>query len=416
MSSKQHSGGICVKCGTCRAVCPVFSITGLEPLTARGKIALSEAIAEGKLKPDSELDKTFDLCIACGACAGVCPSSVDTLAVILKYRSDRFRHGTFEKSILSRANDPKKFTTLMKLGRASSALLFKRISKESGLRRRFPLPLIDADRILPPLADKFFLETRSGTIKGLNPSGPRTSFFVGCLNNYVYPDAAEETLRLLIQNSSEVSVHSEQGCCGLISLTAGDRKGAQSSALRNLMLFAGDNPPDALVTACPSCATTIIDRWPDLLKDHADATQVVTALAGRVLDLPQFLQIYQIEKEKDKPATAPIKIAYHDGCHARYGLKMIDEPRDALRRLPEFELVDQENPESCCGFGGTFNVKHPDYSTRLLQEKIASVVAAGADAIVTPCPGCRLWLTEGAARFAPGLKVYHIAQILAPQR
>ncbi|MCK5203972.1 MAG: (Fe-S)-binding protein, partial [Desulfobacterales bacterium] len=77
MFKRDDINGVCVKCGSCRAVCPVFGITGTEQLTARGKIALTEAIAGGELTPDQKIDDIFDLCIVCGACAGVCPSGVD---------------------------------------------------------------------------------------------------------------------------------------------------------------------------------------------------------------------------------------------------------------------------------------------------------------------------------------------------
>lgn len=63
------------------------------------------------------------------------------------------------------------------------------------------------------------------------------------------------------------------------------------------------------------------------------------------------------------------KVTYHDSCSAlrEYGIK--EEPRKLLRMLKGLELIEMNEPDTCCGFGGTFAVKHTAISTALVEKK-----------------------------------------------
>jgi glycolate oxidase iron-sulfur subunit len=51
-------------------------------------------------------------------------------------------------------------------------------------------------------------------------------------------------------------------------------------------------------------------------------------------------------------------------------------------------------------------------SQTLLQEKMQSVGATQAQAVVAPNPGCMLQLRYGAQRYGPGVQVYHLMDLL----
>jgi len=51
-------------------------------------------------------------------------------------------------------------------------------------------------------------------------------------------------------------------------------------------------------------------------------------------------------------------------------------------------------------------------SQHLLKEKMQSVAATGAEAIVAPNPGCMLQLAYGARRYGPHVKIYHLMDLL----
>jgi L-lactate dehydrogenase complex protein LldE len=69
--------------------------------------------------------------------------------------------------------------------------------------------------------------------------------------------------------------------------------------------------------------------------------------------------------------------------------------------------------DHCCGFGGSFAVKFPEVSNAILGQKLANAQAGGAQVVVANDAGCILHMRGGAERAAPGLKVMHLAEILA---
>ena len=71
-----------------------------------------------------------------------------------------------------------------------------------------------------------------------------------------------------------------------------------------------------------------------------------------------------------------------------------------------------KDSDVCCGSAGIYNLTHPDLSVQLLDEKMANVLATGAEAIVAPNPGCTMQLAYGARRSGVGLKLLHVVDLL----
>src|SRR3546814_1591121 len=66
------------------------------------------------------------------------------------------------------------------------------------------------------------------------------------------------------------------------------------------------------------------------------------------------------------------------------------------------ELRELPGAEVCCGFGGTFCIKYPDISNRMVADKTAEVVATGAGTLLAGDLGCLMNMAgklrrEGAA-------------------
>ncbi len=72
-----------------------------------------------------------------------------------------------------------------------------------------------------------------------------------------------------------------------------------------------------------------------------------------------------------------------------------------------------KEPEICCGFGGTFCVKYPEISTRMVSDKTADIVATGADTLLAGDLGCLLNMAGRLSREGSTIKVRHIAEVLA---
>jgi L-lactate dehydrogenase complex protein LldE len=89
------------------------------------------------------------------------------------------------------------------------------------------------------------------------------------------------------------------------------------------------------------------------------------------------------------------------------------QPRALLASVDGLSLTEMENPEVCCGFGGTFCVKYPDISTRMVSDKTADITATGADTLLAGDMGCLLNMAGRLKREGRPVKVRHVAEVLA---
>jgi len=105
-------------------------------------------------------------------------------------------------------------------------------------------------------------------------------------------------------------------------------------------------------------------------------------------------------------------VTYQDPCHLAHGQRVRAQPRTLLQSIPGLKLVEMDGADRCCGSAGIYNLTHADMSQHLLKEKMQSIAANGAPAVVAPNPGCMLQLRYGSERYGPALKVYHLMDLL----
>jgi Fe-S oxidoreductase len=84
---------LCNRCGTCRAVCPLFTVFREEWASARGKVELAEAYFQGADVPPEKIQEIFDLCLHCMSCEENCPSGMRADEVVMAVRADMARKG-----------------------------------------------------------------------------------------------------------------------------------------------------------------------------------------------------------------------------------------------------------------------------------------------------------------------------------
>ena len=113
------------------------------------------------------------------------------------------------------------------------------------------------------------------------------------------------------------------------------------------------------------------------------------------------------------PARYRGLVTYHDSCAGLRELGVKEQPRRLLRAMEGVELREMAEPEVCCGFGGTFCVKYPDISTRMVTDKTRDIAATGADTLLAGDMGCLLNMAGRLKREGSGVKVRHVAEVLA---
>ena len=229
------------------------------------------------------------------------------------------------------------------------------------------------------------------------------ALFVTCLVDLFRPSAAFAAVKLLQDAGCTVSVPQAQTCCGQPAYNSSDKKNASALAaqtIRSLMDY------DYVVVPGGSCAAMIKHHYPELLAGDAALAGAARALAGKTHELTQFLH----EVMHYKPAVSGgEKITYLDSCSGLRELTIKDQPRAMLGS----RIVENQDSETCCGFGGTFCVKYTSVSTAMADKKLDRLAATGAVLVAGGDLGCLMHLAGRAARRDMKLQFRHVAEILA---
>ena len=230
--------------------------------------------------------------------------------------------------------------------------------------------------------------------------------FIPCFVDQMSPQVGMAVAAVLERLGHKVQFRSGQTCCGQPSFNAGYWDEARAVALRAIEVFAG---AEAVVGPSGSCVAMMRVFYPQLLKDTPHETAALD-LAGRTWEFGEFL----VDKlgVTDVGAHFPHRVTYHDGCHGLRELRIKDAPRRLLGAVRGLELVECDEAESCCGFGGLFSVKFPMISTAMAEVKGGSLDRTGCDYIVSSDPSCQLQLDGWLSRNGRKGRTIHLAEVL----
>ena len=237
----------------------------------------------------------------------------------------------------------------------------------------------------------------------------KVGLFVTCLVDLMRPSIGFASLKLLESAGYEVVVPASQTCCGQPGYNSGDRAAAQSLARKMLGEFAAC---DYVVVPSGSCGGMIRAHYPELLAEYPELAPEVEALARKTFELTDFL--INVGRVTSVPGQFSGTVTYHDSCSGLRELQVKTQPRDLLAKVAGLRINEMQQPEQCCGFGGTFSVKYGEISSRIADLKCDDVQSAHADALVLGDLGCMLNI-EGRLRRRGDqtTRVLHIAEVLA---
>jgi L-lactate dehydrogenase complex protein LldE len=233
------------------------------------------------------------------------------------------------------------------------------------------------------------------------------SLFIPCFVDQLTPGVGLAVASVLERLGHAVEFRSAQTCCGQPAFNAGYWDEARQVARHALEVFAD---AEAVVGPSGSCVAMMRVYYPQLFAGTPEETAALD-LAGRTFEFSEFL----VTKlgVTDVGARFPHRVTYHDGCHGLRELRLRDEPRALLRAVRDLELVECDEPESCCGFGGLFSVKFPMVSTAMAEVKAGSLERTGCDYIVSSDPSCQLQLDGWLAKQGRRPRTIHLAEVLA---
>jgi L-lactate dehydrogenase complex protein LldE len=234
------------------------------------------------------------------------------------------------------------------------------------------------------------------------------SLFIPCLTDAFFPESGWNMVRVLERLGHIVEYRDAQTCCGQPAFNTGYRHEARELAQRFLRLFAD---AECVVAPSGSCVAMVKVFYAELLDRNPREAEEYAALAARMHEFTSFL--VDVQGGDDVGAVFPHSVTVHDSCHALRELGVREQPRRLLRDVRGLELREMDAAQECCGFGGTFAVKHEALSSAMCESKVASVLRSGASVVTGVDSSCLMNIGGMLRRRGSTVRCLHIADILA---
>jgi L-lactate dehydrogenase complex protein LldE len=237
--------------------------------------------------------------------------------------------------------------------------------------------------------------------------GMNVQIFIPCFIDQLYPSVAFNMVKVLKKAGCTVEYNGNQTCCGQPAFNAGFWNESKEVCTKFIKDFSGS---DYIVTPSASCGGFIRNYYPKLF-DNSSYHNHVKQLSERLYEFSEFLvKVLGIE---DFGASLHGKATYHDSCAALRECHVKEEPRKLLSKVAGLELIEMNDVETCCGFGGTFAVKFEPISIAMADQKVANALQTEAQYMISTDMSCLMHLDGYIRNKKANIKVLHIADVLA---
>lgn len=231
--------------------------------------------------------------------------------------------------------------------------------------------------------------------------------FVPCFIDQLYPDVAFNMVKVLKKAGCTVQYNNAQTCCGQPAFNAGFHGEAKEVCTKFLQDFEGT---DFIVAPSASCVGFVKNYYHQIFENSAHKTQAAKT-AERIFEFSNFL--VNVLQVTDFGAVLNEKASYHDSCAALRECKIKEEPRQLLSKVQGLELIEMNDVETCCGFGGTFAVKFEPISIAMGNQKITNASDTGATVLISTDMSCLMHIDGCAKHEGKNMKMMHLADVLA---
>jgi len=239
------------------------------------------------------------------------------------------------------------------------------------------------------------------------PRKPHKVYFFGtCVIDAIFPQAGLAAIRLLEREGIRVVFPQKQSCCGQPAFNSGFPDEAREVARRQLHTFNRDYP---IVVPSGSCAGMMKHHYPELFAGDRDEKRAL-GFSSRVFELGQFLT--DVARVQLIDQGNPLKVTWHSSCHAMREMGVIEDAKALMSQLANVELAELEREHECCGFGGTFAVKHHLISAAMVRDKIDDIVQTGARRVISGDCGCLLHISGALDKRGLDVTTQHLAEFL----
>ena len=407
----------CIKCGACANVCPPYRIVGGHPFgyVYTGPIGLVVTPFHHGLGSIAEAQS---LCAGCSACETVCPVGIPLPRLIneVRVRAASEKRGGLKRRGIKAWQEPGKAAAIAGHAACAASAIFGR----DGFLPHLPAtPLGTGWRRLPvPAGNSFRSRTaRLGAtpnhfrIPGSGAEGVTVAYFPGCVTDRLYPEMGEAVVRVLRACGADVSLPQVPDCCGLPAMNAGDPELARQSA-RSMIEALETVDAEYVLSSSASCVVAAMQDYPHLFRDDPALLARAEQVARRVIDFSGFMEtVARLPTGALRNGDSEIHVTYHDACQTGHVLGIRAEQRRLITEVMGLTLMEMEDSEMCCGFGGTFSFDHPEIAGRLTHRKLDRASRTAANVIVTDNPGCIMQLSGAVAARSENFEVLHLAEL-----
>lgn len=235
----------------------------------------------------------------------------------------------------------------------------------------------------------------------------KVQLFVPCFIDQLFPETAFHMVKVLEKACCDVVYPAGQTCCGQPAFNAGFREEAKSVAAKFIRDFEG---VDYIVAPSASCVGFVRNYYGELFADSSQHNEVKD-LGNRIFEFSEFLT--GILKIENFGAALEAKATYHDSCAALRECHIKEGPRKLLAYVKGLQLVEMDDTETCCGFGGTFAAKFGAISHAMAEQKIRHAMDTGATHLISTDSSCLMHLQGVIDKKQLPLTTMHLADVLA---
>ena len=350
----------CNKCGLCISACPTYQQILTEGASPRGRVQQVKNYLEGNVDLSKRFKEIILSCLLCETCVVNCPSGVRHDEIFTDLRGELVKkYGlNWKKRLIYTLLTNEKFlhstTIFARLGRNWLVETFAKGMRVGNIPMG-KLPMVNPK----PFRDQF-----GGVIRPDGEPKGRVFYFTGCFTNYFAAGVGQAVVNVLKKLGLEIEIPSEQDCCGIAVILSGEEDLPLKNVEKNISMLTRAEV-DAVLVDCATCGAAFKKEYIALLKRKGMDTRQAEVLKKRTFDVMEYVaaRIDDLPLPKNGFKNK-IKITYHDPCHLVRAQGVSEAPRKILKALPQFEYVEMEEANACCGGGGCFQFDFPCVSNK----------------------------------------------------
>jgi L-lactate dehydrogenase complex protein LldE len=235
----------------------------------------------------------------------------------------------------------------------------------------------------------------------------KVALFIPCLNEHIYPSAALSMVKVLKYLKVDTVYVDDQTCCGQPAFNSGYQSEIIPLVEKFIKIFSGY---DYIIAPSGSCVSMVKHHYKSI-NFNKSLNESYIQLRSKVYEFTDFL--INVLKIDSLSAQFNHKVTFHDSCHALRELGVYSEPRKILKMINGVELIELNDSDVCCGFGGTFSFKYEDVSVAMVERKCTDILNTQAEYCVGLDSSCLMNIDGYIKKNNLDIKVIHIADLLA---